>query len=225
MGIVLLLTLCYYMTVFIWWPTCNRYFFRLVFSFFNWINNVIHSGIVTSFASINLSRFLWEQYIEFLYSIHSWQISSDGFREHISVKYDAEKAARLVEWNQFEVFTSLPVLITPCVQNPWHTDLIVFFLLVLWIPSVVLPTSFSTNLHMVVQDMGGIRDPSGYRFSQWETALQCNLVSDWLSPYPEWSLKSAITQTQHNITHAKRGYISRSAFFINSRSGFSSFAL
>ena len=28
---------------------------------------------------------------------------------------------------------------------------------------------------------------SGYRLSQWETTLQCNVVSQWLSPYPEWS--------------------------------------
>ena len=31
------------------------------------------------------------------------------------------------------------------------------------------------------------RDHSGYGPSQWETTLQCNVVSHWLSPYTEWS--------------------------------------
>ena len=30
-----------------------------------------------------------------------------------------------------------------------------------------------------------IGDHSGYRYSQWETTLQCNVVSNLLSPYPE----------------------------------------
>ena len=29
---------------------------------------------------------------------------------------------------------------------------------------------------------------SGYGFSQWEMTLQCNVISHWLSLYPEWSL-------------------------------------
>ena len=29
---------------------------------------------------------------------------------------------------------------------------------------------------------------SGYGFDQWETTLKCNVVSHWLSPYPERSL-------------------------------------
>ena len=33
-----------------------------------------------------------------------------------------------------------------------------------------------------------LRDHSGYGLSQWETTLHCNIVSHWLSPYPEWSL-------------------------------------
>ena len=33
-------------------------------------------------------------------------------------------------------------------------------------------------------------DHSGYEFSHWETSLHCNDVSRWLSPYPEWSLRS-----------------------------------
>ena len=28
----------------------------------------------------------------------------------------------------------------------------------------------------------------GYGHNQWETTLQCNIVSHWLCPYPEWSL-------------------------------------
>ena len=32
------------------------------------------------------------------------------------------------------------------------------------------------------------RDNSGYGLSQWEMMLQSNVVSHWLSPYPEWSL-------------------------------------
>ena len=33
---------------------------------------------------------------------------------------------------------------------------------------------------------------SGYGLSQWETTLQCNVVSHWLSPYAEWSLCSIL---------------------------------
>ena len=29
---------------------------------------------------------------------------------------------------------------------------------------------------------------SGYGLSQWETTLLCNVVSHWLSPYPDWLL-------------------------------------
>ena len=32
------------------------------------------------------------------------------------------------------------------------------------------------------------RDHSEYGLSQWETTLLCNVVSQWLSPHPEWSL-------------------------------------
>ena len=31
-------------------------------------------------------------------------------------------------------------------------------------------------------------DNSGYRLSQWDTTLHCNIVFHWLSPCPEWSL-------------------------------------
>ena len=33
-----------------------------------------------------------------------------------------------------------------------------------------------------------IRDRSGYMLSQYETALQCNVICHWLSPCPEWSM-------------------------------------
>ena len=32
------------------------------------------------------------------------------------------------------------------------------------------------------------RDHCGYGLSQWETMLLCNIVTHWLSPYPEWTL-------------------------------------
>ena len=32
------------------------------------------------------------------------------------------------------------------------------------------------------------RDHTRYGLIQWETTLHCNVVSHWLSPYPEWSL-------------------------------------
>ena len=31
------------------------------------------------------------------------------------------------------------------------------------------------------------RDLFGYGLSQWEMTLHCNVISHWLSPYPEWS--------------------------------------
>ena len=33
--------------------------------------------------------------------------------------------------------------------------------------------------------MRNSRDHSGYRLSQWEMTLQCNIISHWLSPYPK----------------------------------------
>ena len=32
------------------------------------------------------------------------------------------------------------------------------------------------------------RNHSGYGLSQWETTLHCNVISHWLSSYPQWSL-------------------------------------
>ena len=43
------------------------------------------------------------------------------------------------------------------------------------------------------------RDHSGYELSQWETTLPCNVVSHWLSPYPEWSLRRQIRGLKRNI--------------------------
>ena len=42
--------------------------------------------------------------------------------------------------------------------------------------------NFNTNLNQLC------RYRSEYGFSQWETTLQCNVVSHWLSPYSEWPL-------------------------------------
>ena len=42
--------------------------------------------------------------------------------------------------------------------------------------------------HPVIMYVTCYWDHSGYGLSQWETTLQCNVVSHWLSPYPEWSL-------------------------------------
>ena len=39
------------------------------------------------------------------------------------------------------------------------------------------------------------RAHSGYGLSQWETMLHCNVVSHWLSPYPEWALYSGCRRT------------------------------
>ena len=40
------------------------------------------------------------------------------------------------------------------------------------------------------------RDHSGYELSQWEMPLQCNVISHWLNPYPEWSLYHSV---QYNV--------------------------
>ena len=36
----------------------------------------------------------------------------------------------------------------------------------------------------------GLKDHSGYGLRKWGMSLQCNIISYWLSPYPEWSLRS-----------------------------------
>ena len=40
---------------------------------------------------------------------------------------------------------------------------------------------------------------SGFELSQWETTLHCNVVSHWLSPYPEWSLQSCVCPKANRI--------------------------
>ena len=44
------------------------------------------------------------------------------------------------------------------------------------------------------------RDRSGYGLSQWGTTLHCNVVSHWLSVYPEWSLSQ--WHNKDNLTHS-----------------------
>ena len=38
------------------------------------------------------------------------------------------------------------------------------------------------------------RAHSGYELSQWETTLQCNVVSHWLRPYTEWSMNKPLPE-------------------------------
>ena len=62
------------------------------------------------------------------------------------------------------------------------------------------------------------RDNSGYGLSKWEKTLHCNVVSHWLSPYPEWSLQTQVeirvrkTPWQNLnllacLTHDQLGYV------------------
>ena len=46
----------------------------------------------------------------------------------------------------------------------------------------------SWKLILLYSSAGLIRDHSGYGFGQWEMKLQCNVVSHWLSPSPDWCL-------------------------------------
>ena len=58
------------------------------------------------------------------------------------------------------------------------------------------------HLHNTYQDACyWYRYHSGYGLSQWETTLQCNVVSHWLSQYPEWSLKWYPTFISHHNSH------------------------
>ena len=41
--------------------------------------------------------------------------------------------------------------------------------------------------NLIRQFHPGTKDDSEYGLSKWESTLQCNVVSRWLSPYPEWS--------------------------------------
>ena len=47
-----------------------------------------------------------------------------------------------------------------------------------------------------------VREHPGYGLSQWETTLQCNVVSHWLSSYPEWSLGQLCSWIAHCIISA-----------------------
>ena len=44
----------------------------------------------------------------------------------------------------------------------------------------------------------GINDHSGYGLNQWETTLHCNVVSHWLSPYPECNKMAATKAVNAN---------------------------
>ena len=57
-----------------------------------------------------------------------------------------------------------------------------------WTSSVIWRSNVHSSESITAVSRNLIRDHSGYGLSQWETMLQCNIVSHWLSPYPEWSL-------------------------------------
>ena len=46
------------------------------------------------------------------------------------------------------------------------------------------------------------RGYSGYGLSQWEMTLQCNVISHWLSPCPEWSLILLMSVMSMNLLYS-----------------------
>ena len=61
--------------------------------------------------------------------------------------------------------------------------------------NVLCQTHDANHLHMLTQmtiNFAGSqnRNQSGYGISQWETTLHNDVVSHWLSPYPQWSLEN-----------------------------------
>ena len=83
--------------------------------------------------------------------------------KHSSVVINPRSSANLSPFSKLEVHSTLiPVAIDPGV----------------WLDCWV-PIKFN-------QDM--TQGHSVYGLSQWEATLHCNVVSHWLSPYPEWSL-------------------------------------
>ena len=51
------------------------------------------------------------------------------------------------------------------------------------------------------------RDHSGYGLSQWETLLQCNIISHWLSPYPKWCHGQANKLKEQFIVATKHSWL------------------
>ena len=86
--------------------------------------------------------------------------------KHSSVVINPRSSANLSPFSKLEVHSTLiPVAIDPGV---W---------LDCWVP---------IKFNQTDRDMTQVH--SGYGLSQWEATLQCNVVSHWLSPCPEWSL-------------------------------------
>ena len=56
------------------------------------------------------------------------------------------------------------------------------------------------------------RDHSGYGFSQWEEALQCNASSHWPSPYPEWSREASRNKATHGRLYFSYPFSQRRMF-------------
>ena len=61
----------------------------------------------------------------------------------------------------------------------------------------VLSVSHSMGLAMY-------RDNSGYALSQWEMTLHSNVISHWLSPYPESSLMSTLDKQKTRIINSSQ---------------------
>ena len=53
------------------------------------------------------------------------------------------------------------------------------------------------------------RGHSGYGLSQWETTLHCNVVSHWLSQYPEWSLRRLYGKSVSIARSISRSFFSK----------------
>ena len=51
-----------------------------------------------------------------------------------------------------------------------------------------VPDLFTNLKRSLINALDLIRNHFGYGLSQWETTLHSNVVSHWLTPYPEWSL-------------------------------------
>ena len=56
-----------------------------------------------------------------------------------------------------------------------------------------------TNQVSIEKETAENRDYSGCGLSQWETTLQCNIVSHWLRPYPEWSQERLLMATKKSM--------------------------
>ena len=77
------------------------------------------------------------------------------------------------------------------------------------ISSICLKYFFNPNhcLNYSACQLGEPRDHSGYGHSHWEMSLHSDVISNWLSPYPEWTLwavASLVATNKH--VHFKNSY-------------------